>query len=261
MGMLAPTNVLAVIPARWASTRFPGKPLVRLWGKTMIEHVYARVVEAAVVDAVVVATDDERIRAECERFGAEVVLTRADHATGTDRVAEAVSVWTQRKGCTPGLVLNVQGDEPLLPPQNVQRLLELMRITPDAVMGTLACGCTPEEWTHPNVVKVVCRSDGRALYFSRAPIPAFREGSVHDVRFSVVVRKHIGIYAYRTDFLHRFVRLPQTPLELSEKLEQLRALEHGFEIVVGEGLESFGVDTAEQAKEAEMRLAAAAAQQ
>jgi len=248
-------DVLVVIPARWASSRFPGKPLVRLCGKSMIEHVYLRAKASAVVGGVVVATDDERIRAECERFGADVVLTRPDHATGTDRVAEAVSLWQELRKRSPGLVVNVQGDEPLLPPQNVRRLVELMHAHPAAEMGTLACACTEEEFANPNVVKVVCRADGRALYFSRAAIPLRRDGA-DGPGGAAAARKHIGIYAYRTGFLRRFVKLPQTPLELCEKLEQLRALEHGHEIVVGQGLESFGVDTPQQAATAERLLAA-----
>jgi 3-deoxy-manno-octulosonate cytidylyltransferase (CMP-KDO synthetase) len=252
----SPDDVLVVIPARWASSRFPGKPLVRLCGKSMIEHVYLRAKASAVVGGVVVATDDERIRAECERFGADVVLTRGDHATGTDRVAEAVSLWQARCGRSPAVVVNVQGDEPLLPPENVRRVVELMRKHSGVEMGTLACTCTEEEFVNPNVVKVVCRADGRALYFSRAAIPLQRE-AVYAQAGTAAARKHIGIYAYRTDFLRRFVELPQTLLELCEKLEQLRALEHGHEIVVGNGLESFGVDTPEQALEAERLLAGA----
>lgn len=234
-------SAIAIIPARFASTRFPGKPLADLLGKPMIQHVYERVVQADGIDRVIVATDDERIAAAVRAFGGDVEMTRTDHPTGTDRLAEVA----QRIDAQ--WIVNVQGDEPLIDPRMIAQALEPLRRDPDIVMGTLK---TPianvEEYLNPNVVKVVTDQQGFALYFSRAAIPHGRDlGSDLSAALpQISAFKHVGLYVYRRDFLLAFPRLAATPLEGLEKLEQLRALEHGYRIhVVETDLVSLGVDT------------------
>lgn len=236
-------RVTAVIPARYASTRFPGKPLADIHGKPMIQWVYERTRQANSVNRVVVATDDERIAAAVTAFGGEVQMTRADHPTGTDRLAEvAARIETD-------LIVNVQGDEPLIDPRMVDQAVNAVRRNPGVVMGTLK---TPigsvEEYLNPNVVKVVTDRHGFALYFSRAPIPYPRDlvDELEGNFARLEACKHIGLYVYRKDFLLTYPRLSPTPLEQLEKLEQLRALEHGFRIKVAvTELTSQGVDTPE----------------
>lgn len=196
----------------------------------MIEHVYRRAAEAAGIDAVLVATDDERIAAAVRRFGGRVTMTRADHQTGTDRIAEAVA------GLDCDIVVNVQGDLPLLEPLMLSELVAPLLTDPSVVMSTLCAAASPGDCDNPNVVKVVIDGNGFALYFSRASIPFFRSGAAavdrpraragHDAG----PYTHIGLYAYRRQFLVTFAALPQTPLERAESLEQLRALEHGYRI-------------------------------
>ncbi|MBN2645164.1 MAG: 3-deoxy-manno-octulosonate cytidylyltransferase [Desulfuromonadaceae bacterium] len=235
-------KVVAIIPARYASTRFPGKPLVDICGKPMIQHVYERTRRATSVDQVLVATDDERIASVVRFFGGDVVLTRSDHETGTDRLAEVA------EGLDCQLIVNVQGDEPLIDPVMIDEAVAPLRADAQLVMGTLM---TPlrhvEEYANPNVVKVVTDRQGLALYFSRAPIPCGRE--IADIRRlldAVPVHKHVGLYVYRREFLLNYARLAPTPLEQAEKLEQLRALEHGFRIHVARTQRlSQGVDTPE----------------
>ncbi len=224
-----PLHTVAVIPARFESTRFPGKPLADLDGRPMIEHVYRRAAASA-VDAVVVATDDRRIAIAVERFGGVVRMTRASHRTGTDRIAEVA----EDLPCD--IVVNLQGDEPLMDPEDIDAAVDLLRHDPAAVMATLRRAITdPAELTDPNVVKVVTDLEGNALYFSRVPIP-----------FGRPIYKHVGLYAYRRAFLLEFARLSPTPLERAETLEQLRALEHGFRIrTVDTKHDSIGVDTPE----------------
>jgi 3-deoxy-manno-octulosonate cytidylyltransferase (CMP-KDO synthetase) len=236
-------RVTAIIPARYASTRFPGKPLADICGKPMIQWVYERTAQSSTVNRTIVATDDERIAAAVRAFGGEVAMTRADHPTGTDRLAEVA------ENLDTTLVVNVQGDEPLIDPRMIDQAVMPMRRNAGVAMGTL---CTPitsiEEYLNPNVVKVVTDRNGFALYFSRAPIPHARDlGTDLANRFAEVTAfKHIGLYVYRRDFLLAFPKLSTTPLEQSEKLEQLRALEHGFRIKVAETkLMSQGVDTPE----------------
>ncbi|MBF0154412.1 MAG: 3-deoxy-manno-octulosonate cytidylyltransferase [Magnetococcales bacterium] len=228
------TRIVAIIPARYASTRLPGKPLAEIAGKPMIQHVYERTTRAR-VDRVLVATDDERIQRAVLAFGGDVVMTSPAHASGTDRVAEAA------RSLDADWIVNVQGDEPLLHPQMLDRLLEPLRHDPTIPMGTLAHPLIePGDFLSPDVVKVVCDLRGFALYFSRAAIPLAREQ--RDTPTHVL--RHIGLYAYRADFLQRFARLDSTPLERLEKLEQLRALEHGFPIrVVTTSHGATGVDT------------------
>jgi 3-deoxy-manno-octulosonate cytidylyltransferase (CMP-KDO synthetase) len=236
-------RVTAVIPARYASTRFPGKPLADIHGKPMIQWVYERTRQSSGVHRVVVATDDERIAAAVKAFGGEVQLTRADHPTGTDRLAEVAD------RIETDLIVNVQGDEPLIDPRMIDQAVNAVRRNPGVVMGTLKTPiASVDEYLNPNVVKVVTDRQGFALYFSRAPIPHPRDFS-DDLEANLCrleAFKHIGLYVYRKDFLLTFPRLSPTPLEQLEKLEQLRALEHGFRIkVAATELTSQGVDTPE----------------
>ncbi|MBF0425680.1 MAG: 3-deoxy-manno-octulosonate cytidylyltransferase [Magnetococcales bacterium] len=227
-------TVIAIIPARYAATRLPGKPLADIAGKPMIQHVYERAARAR-VDRVLVATDDARIEAAVRAFGGEAMLTASTHVSGSDRVAEAA------RSLKADWIVNVQGDEPLLHPEMLDQLLEPLRNDPAIPMATLAHPLTDrEDFLSPDVVKVVCTRGGFALYFSRAPLPVARgrEGVPREAL------RHIGLYAYRADFLQQFARLDPTPLEQSEKLEQLRALEHGFPIrVVTTRHHALGVDT------------------
>ena len=228
-------KVLCIIPARYASTRLPGKPLRDIAGKPMIVRVYERALQARLVQDVVVATDDERIRTVVEAHGGHAVMTRADHATGTDRLAEAAARMTDYD-----LIINVQGDEPLIEPSVIDALVEPFLADDRLAMATAKTEITDEEeQENPNNVKVITDKSGNALYFSRARIPYARVPGAK-------VYKHIGIYAYRRDFLLAYARMAQTPLELSESLEQLRALENGYRIRVVETDAVFiGVDTEE----------------
>jgi 3-deoxy-manno-octulosonate cytidylyltransferase (CMP-KDO synthetase) len=217
-----------VIPARYASTRLPGKPLLRQTGKYLVQHVYERACQARRANAVVVATDDPRVVAAVEGFGGRVVLTRRDHLTGTDRVAEAA------EQLDADLVVNLQGDEPLIEPAAIDLLIDRLAGDPDADMATLAVPLASlEDWQNPNCVKVVCDASGRALYFSRSPIPHVRDGRPdfdgRPPRFLL----HLGIYAYRRRFLLQLAQTAPEPLEQLEKLEQLRALAGGRRIQVG----------------------------
>jgi 3-deoxy-manno-octulosonate cytidylyltransferase (CMP-KDO synthetase) len=230
-----------IIPARYASTRLPGKPLLRQTGKYLVQHVYERACQARRADHVIVATDDPRIVTAVESFGGHVVRTRRDHPSGTDRVAEVAGQLDA------DLVLNLQGDEPLIDPTALDLLFDLLVKHPQADMATLATPLrTREQWQSPNCVKVVCDATGRALYFSRSPIPHVRDGqpdfALRPARFLL----HLGLYAYRRPFLLRLAALPPEPLEQLEKLEQLRVLALGHPIQVGVVEQSgIGVDTYE----------------
>jgi len=236
-----------VIPARYASTRFPGKPLVDLEGKPLVVRVAERA-QAAGADRVVVATDDERIREAVEVHGYAVCMTRPDHATGTDRLAEAA---TKLGLSDDEIVVNVQGDEPLLEPGLIAEMAALLARTPAAAIAT-ACHALdePAEFFAANVVKVVVDKDGFALYFSRAPVPwardAFADGR-QALPQGLPAYRHYGLYAYRVQFLRAFPELPQPAIERMEALEQLRALWHGYRIVVmvTRGTPAPGVDTPE----------------
>lgn len=240
-------HILGILPARWGSTRFPGKPLHPIAGKPLIQHVWERCQECRHLDSVAVATDDARIRDAVEAFGGTAIMTSADHPTGTDRIAEALAAMPQATH-----VINIQGDEPLIDPGLVDELARLMIDHPELEMATAANPMDPADpaLSDPNVVKVVIALDGRALYFSRSPVPYFRnpvEG--------LSVLRHKGIYAYRRDFLDRFVSWPPSPLERAESLEQLRALEHGVTIrVIPTDDASPGVDTPEHAMAIESLL-------
>jgi 3-deoxy-manno-octulosonate cytidylyltransferase (CMP-KDO synthetase) len=251
------TPFIVAIPARYASTRLPGKPLQMLAGEAMIRHVVRRA-QAADAGQVVVATDDVRIAQALDNSGAQVVMTRADHASGSDRLAECA----ERLGWDDdAIVVNLQGDEPLAPASGIRAVAAALAQSA-APMATLA---TPienvEELLNPNCVKVVCAADGYALYFSRAPVPWPREGFMKNRQAlppNTPFLRHIGIYAYRAGFLREFSRLGSTPLERSESLEQLRALEHGHRIAVSIAPEPFppGVDTVEDLAHVETLLKA-----
>jgi 3-deoxy-manno-octulosonate cytidylyltransferase (CMP-KDO synthetase) len=257
-----PLHTVAVIPSRYQSTRFPGKPLADIAGRPMIEHVYARAAAAAGVDAVVVATDDARIEQVVKNFGGIVRMTSAKHRTGLDRIAEIVA----DLACD--VVVNVQGDEPLIEPQAIAELIAPFDRDPSVQMTTLRRRLThASDYHDPNVVKVVVDVEGNALYFSRAPIPYAPEpakagpqvGSyvpqVGGAGSGRPVYKHIGLYAYRREFVRELAALPQTPLELAESLEQLRALEHGFQIrAVETQYDSIGVDTPEDLERVRRQL-------
>ena len=238
-------NILAVIPARYASSRFPGKALALLDSRTMLEHVYERVSMARYLGSVIIATDDERIYREARRFGARVQMTRGDHVSGSDRVAEVASTFERVD-----LVVNIQGDEPLLDPAAIDAAVEAIADQSSVPMATLKKRIQdPREARDSNVVKVVTDLAGNALYFSRSPIPLARDGG------EVICYKHIGLYVYRREFLLRYSSLPVGPLERAEKLEQLRALENGFVIRVAETrYDSMGVDTPEDLERAAARL-------
>jgi 3-deoxy-manno-octulosonate cytidylyltransferase (CMP-KDO synthetase) len=212
----------------------PGKPLADVGGRPMIEHVYRRAAAAPSVNAVVVATDDPRIAAAVEGFGGIARLTRSSHPSGTDRLAEVA----EDLPCE--IVVNVQGDEPLIEPEMIEEVVEPLDRDPALQMSTLRRAISDHaDYTNPNVVKVVVDRDGNALYFSRAPIPHARGGAMTPYA-------HVGVYAYRRSFLLAYARLQPTPLELAESLEQLRALEHGFRIrTIETRYESIGVDTPE----------------
>jgi len=209
-----------IIPARYASTRFPGKPLADLRGKPMVVHVCERA-EKSGAAAVHVATDDERIARAVRARGHSVVMTRADHPSGTDRLAEAAKKLKLKDG---DVVVNVQGDEPLISPSLIRKVGGLLSKKPEAAIAT-ACHAIHGDATSPNVVKVVLDREGYALYFSRSQIPYPREAGA-------TVYRHAGIYGYRVSFLKKYARLKPAPLEKSEALEQLRALWHGYRIAV-----------------------------
>jgi 3-deoxy-manno-octulosonate cytidylyltransferase (CMP-KDO synthetase) len=230
-----------IIPARYTSTRLPGKPLLRQTGKYLVQHVYERAAQARCASIVLVATDDPRIGAAVESFGGRAVMTRRDHPSGTDRVAEVA------RQLDADLVINLQGDEPLIEPAALELLADRLRRDPDADMATLAVPIrAPQPYRNPHCVKVVCDQRGRALYFSRSPIPFVRDGEPDFAARPPHVLQHLGVYAYRRSFLLHLAQLQPHPLEQLEKLEQLRALAAGAAIQVGvvehTGL---GVDTYE----------------
>ncbi len=216
-------KVYAIIPARYASTRFPGKPLTLISGKPMIQRVYERALKIPDVDRVLIAADDARILAVVEDFGGEAVMTRLDHTSGTDRLAEVVETLNADPM---DIVVNIQGDQPAFGPDIVSSLIQPLKVDADLAMTTPAVGLDPAKAEDPNLVKVVFDHEFKALYFSRAPIPWPRDGN------RPVYFRHIGIYGYRVDFLRRFVALPPGRLEKIEQLEQLRALENGYAIKI-----------------------------
>jgi 3-deoxy-manno-octulosonate cytidylyltransferase (CMP-KDO synthetase) len=241
-------NTLIVIPARHASSRLPGKPLIELAGKTLIERVYRQCAKVKGVSSVLVATDHDGIFEEVASFGGEVLMTKKSHRSGTERVAEAA----RKKRAN--LVINVQGDEPLLDPRAIEKLIKGMQRDDAAQIATLASPITEKsDFLDPNVVKTVLDEDGWALYFSRSPIPYWREDPTRVPR---PVFRHIGIYGYRNEALQKWVRMAPTRLEKLEKLEQLRALENGLKIKVFlTNYVAIGVDTPSDVKKVERILA------
>ncbi len=243
LGEGAGLAVAGIIPARYGSTRFCGKPLANQTGKFLIQHVYEQVAAAERIDRVIVATDDERIVRAVESFGGQAELTASDHPSGTDRVAEAAASLPEAFD----LVVNVQGDEPEIEPASIDRLVELMDEDLEAAVGTLACPFPPQSDPHdPNCVKVVVDRRGRALYFSRSLIPYPRDsrgqaGAAGDWLL------HLGVYAYRRGLLSLLTTLAPTRLEETERLEQLRVLEHSYKIAVGlVDKATVGIDTPEE---------------
>lgn len=252
-------RAVAIIPARWASTRFPGKPLAQLQNKPMIQWVVEQAQKASRISEVIVATDDARILEAVARFGGTAVMTSADHATGSDRIAEVAS------GLNCDIVVNVQGDEPLIPPGNIDQVVGCLARDSSLTVATLMIPIhDQDEISNPNVVKVIADQKGRALYFSRAPIPfhrdAWKSSSAEDISKSKDkgmsrVFKHIGLYAYTRSFLLELSRMKPTPLERLEKLEQLRILENGYPIQVEiTEKQSLGVDHVEDLDKVERFL-------
>lgn len=227
---------IGIIPARLASTRLPRKALVEIAGKPMIQHVYDRACQAESLDSVLVATDSREIFSVVQGFGGEAVMTRDDHPSGSDRLAEVA------RGLNSEIIVNIQGDEPLVAPEMIDSLVRAFQVQSQAPMGTLVRRAGPEDdLSDPSLVKVVVDRRGHALYFSRCPIPHDRDGDGH-----VPALTHVGMYAYRRTFLLAFAELPATPLEGCERLEQLRALEHGHAILTVETEHAaIGVDTPE----------------
>lgn len=235
-----PLKILAVIPARFLSTRFPGKAIAPLAGKPLVLHAYQRACEASLVTEAIIATDDAKVVDALTPYGAQVVMTRPDHPSGTDRIAEVA------EASDADIIVNVQGDEPLIDPATIDAAIRPL-LEPDGVpMATVRHRITdPQDVDDPNVVKVVCDARGRALYFSRSPIPCVRDARDGD-QLPPYYWQHVGLYAYRRAFLLAYGQMAPTPLEKLEKLEQLRALENGYPIAVVETeYRSIGVDTPE----------------
>jgi 3-deoxy-manno-octulosonate cytidylyltransferase (CMP-KDO synthetase) len=233
-------KIIAFIPARYGSTRFPAKVLAKDTGKFLIQHTWERACAAKLPAKVIIAADDERVIAAAESFGADCILTSLDCASGTDRIAEAASE------IDADIIVNLQADEPEIDPANIDRAAQILMDNPDCSMATLAADFqNASQISDPNIVKVITGKDNRAIYFSRSVIPHDREkagaGNIKNYL------RHLGIYAYRKDFLLKITKLPQTPLEKIEKLEQLRAIENGFSILVGRVRHACdGIDTPEQ---------------
>ena len=247
----------AIIPARYASTRFPGKPLAMLGGKTVIQRVYEQVKN--VLDDAYVATDDERIYAAVESFGGKVVMTRTDHQSGTDRIQEAVEKITSPeymgeagKQNVPDVIINVQGDEPFIQPSQIETLMRLFD-EPETQIGTLGKPFESiEAVENPNSPKIITDNRGFALYFSRSVIPYIRGKEREEWLGQYPFLKHLGIYAYRREVLAEITKLPQSSLEKAESLEQLRWLQNGYRIRVGlTDVETVGIDTPEDLRRAE----------
>lgn len=235
------SKVVGIIPARWGSTRFPGKPLHGIAGKPLVRHVWERCVEAGCFDQIIIATDDMRIAEAGFNFGAEVAITAPDHPSGTDRVAEVA-----KKLKKASIIFNIQGDEPLIDPDLLQWLARKLKVSPQVQIITAAAPISPEDSFPEDIVKVVLDFKGDALYFSRSRIP-FRRGDS-----SIRTYRHLGIYGYRRRALLDFVKMPPSSLEQAEQLEQLRALENGMKIrVIVSEAGPLGVDTPEDATEVE----------
>lgn len=241
-----------IIPARFASTRFPGKPLVLLGGKPVIQRVYEQV--ANVLDDVYVATDDERIFNKVESFGGKAIMTSPNHKSGTDRIEEAVN----KTGKEFDVIINIQGDEPFVHKSQIETICKCFD-DPQTMIATLGRPFTEkdtvEDLENPNSPKLICDNNGFALYFSRSIIPFVRNAEKKEWLNRFDYLKHIGLYAYRSDVLAEITKLPQSPLEIAESLEQLRWLQNGYKIKVGiTKLETIGIDTPADLEKAEMFL-------
>lgn len=228
-------EAIGIIPARYGSTRFEGKVLKDLCGKPVIQHVYERAKKAKLLEDLIVAADDDRIIQAVEKFGGKAVFTSKSHSTGTDRLTEIVNQIDVRT------IVNIQGDEPLINPLVIDDLVRTMQDDPALVMATVVKkSFSVEEFESPDVVKAIVNQENFAAYFSRSPIPTFLKPALNEGYFY----KHIGIYAYNKDFLFTFKKLPPSYLEINERLEQLRALDHGYKIkVIETKFETVGVDT------------------
>lgn len=238
-------KTIGVIPARWASTRFEGKVLADINGKPMIQHVWERAKQSECLDDLVIACDDQRVVKAAEKFGAQAILTSADHASGTDRIAEVV------EPLEVDIIINIQGDEPLICPTIIDSLVKMLIDDPSCSMGTVIKVIDNEdELANTNIVKVVIDGEMNALYFSRVGIPHNR-----DRNDTILHYKHLGIYAFRKEFLLCYKNLPKSNLEIAEQLEQLRALEYGYKIkTVLTEIDTIGVDTPEDLKQVELLL-------
>jgi 3-deoxy-manno-octulosonate cytidylyltransferase (CMP-KDO synthetase) len=233
-------KIVVVIPARYGSSRFAGKVLAKETGKYLVQHTYERALCAASVENVLIATDDERVLKACQEFGAACVMTSIEHQSGTDRIAEAAG------DLDADIVVNLQADEPDIDPGYIDRVAGLLTANPDASMATLLAPFDDAaDVSNPNIVKCITERGGRAIYFSRSPIPYDRQaGGVGEM---ALYRRHLGIYAYRKDFLMAFSTMPPSRLEQIEKLEQLRAIENGYTILTATVEKAWdGVDTEEQ---------------
>lgn len=242
--------ILGIIPARYASTRFPGKPLADIGGKSMIQRVYEQVKKSKLITDVIVATDNQLIMDHVNRFGGRVRMTKESHVSGTDRCYEALTL----QKASFDYVINIQGDEPFIQPEQIDLLAGLLDGKTE--LATLVKKIEdPEQLFNPNVVKAVVASNGEALYFSRSAVPHIRNTSEQDWVSAHTFYKHIGMYAYRTDVLKKLTALPVSPLEKAESLEQLRWLENGFRIKVAETkTETIGIDTPEDLQRAVANL-------
>ena len=235
-------KIIAIIPARFSSTRFPGKPLVSIKGTPMVQHVYERAINSNLFQKVIVATDDERIQAKVLDFGGEVVMTDINHQSGTDRCGEVIKCLNESFD----VVINIQGDEPFIQEEQLEELVSLFRNT-QAQIGTLKKEITnAEDVFDSNIVKVIAGLERRALYFSRSAMPFVRDVKREDWLGKQKFYKHIGLYGYRSEVLKDLIKLKPSVLELSESLEQLRWLENGYQIFIAEtNYESIGIDTPE----------------
>jgi len=233
--------VLGLIPARYASTRFPGKPLVDIAGKSMIQRVFEQAKKCAQLDEVVVATDDERILNHVLEFGGNAVMTSTEHQSGTDRCAEVALQYTDFE-----VIINIQGDEPFIDPEQISKVISCFD-SPDTQLATLVKKIGSEqELFNPNSPKVIINKNSEAIYFSRLPLPYIRGQEQENWLQYFTFFKHIGIYGYRADILHQITKLPVSSLEKAESLEQLRWIENGYKIKVAEtDLETYAIDTPE----------------
>ncbi|MFI5138714.1 MAG: 3-deoxy-manno-octulosonate cytidylyltransferase [Sphingobacteriales bacterium] len=234
-------NILGIIPARYASTRFPGKPLVDIGGKSMIQRVYEQAKKCAHLSDVIVATDDERIYKHVHDFGGSAIITSSDHQSGTDRCAEVALKHPQYE-----VIINIQGDEPYIDPEQISKLAACFNNTGTQIATLIKKVQTEQELFNPNSPKVVVNKLSEAVYFSRSPLPHIRGQEPQNWLNCFTYFKHIGIYGYRADVLQQITKLPVSPLEKAESLEQLRWIENGYRIKVAETeLETFAVDTPE----------------